>query len=707
MQDPAIITALGPGTKLRFLSTFAQSFQSVNKNFSDLLVFPYLENIKVYDSPNGTLGPASSYKNLRDLAVDGSTRFASLCTQDVGLARQVITYATTFQPLIEAVDVSTFVLSLHDVVKNYADSARTTSDQSAKFFTQFSTFIDALGGQIDAMADQLTNLDTEINAQSSDLGDQDIGQYLYGILKLVFNLAADITDAEVQIATLLQTTIDTIRGSFSHLFEDRSRLQKVIAGLKAMRVQISSLKALFSALKAGLVVVVNDSTSLLEVWDDVVTRLDTVTNVTRNASPTEVKSLVSSWNATSNDANAYIDAINTPVSRTIALRFAKVMAATTKVPITKREIQLSRKLSKADPHGQLQARLRSNPAFRQRFVRKQVARVKLMAPSAKAASSPEEAQVTAVIGPPDDAKQKLDALAENTGQIIKQFDQLLQIPFLNELACTDPDDGKTPTDVRSMVTIFRQRYLALQLQTIPVARDLQTYATTQITLLPTVTPQATTDPGSISLKDFLDINKGLTADYQTKATNLFNQSLTYQRSWDNAINSVTKSINECTANIDAWNKTVDDLTEEQKKATLYGALSIVGAFVCFAAAAFFPGALLGAGALIYTAVEELQKANRLSEAINDLKARIAIAMDTRDKLTQVLPYMKTISTSLTNVTQIWSTIVGSLTNIGAFYTILGGPAGPALWLTLEPKVAQNWQVVEDSCVAYITIVSSG
>ena len=40
---------------------------------------------------------------------------------------------------------------------------------------------------------------------------------------------------------------------------------------------------------------------------------------------------------------------------------------------------------------------------------------------------------------------------------------------------------------------------------------------------------------------------------------------------------------------------MDDLTEQQKKATLYGALSIVGAFLCFAAAAFFPGALLGAG----------------------------------------------------------------------------------------------------------------
>ena len=102
------------------------------------------------------------------------------------------------------------------------------------------------------------------------------------------------------------------------------------------------------------------------------------------------------------------------------------------------------------------------------------------------------------------------------------------------------------------------------------------------------------------------------------------RSLAFKQSWDNAINSVTKAINECNTNIESyvflflsffwseftsmsltlwlfslfdisWTKTVDDLTDQQKKATLYGALSIIGALVCFAAAAFFPGALLGAG----------------------------------------------------------------------------------------------------------------
>lgn len=705
-MDSNVINALGPGSKLRSLSTFAQSYQSVNKNFSDLLVFPFLENIKVYDTPNSDQPTAAAaYKSLRALAVDGSSRFASLCSQDIALARQAISYAVTFQPLIEAVDIATFVLSLHDVVKNYADSARANSEQSKKFFSQFASFIDILDNQIDAMSDQLVSLDEQIETQSSELQDQDIGQHLYQILKTVFNLATSIPDAEVQIAALLKTSIDTIRGSFSALFEDRSRLQKIISGLKDMRTQISSLRTIFSSLKSGLTVVTIDSASLLGVWDDVTARLQTVANVQRNASADEVKSLVSAWNKVSADADGYITAINAPTSSSFAVRTAKAMAETPKIPVTKREIQLHRQIAKADPNGQLQARLRTNPAFRQRFVRKQVARVKLA--TLAATDIPDEDKVKAVISPPDDAQAKLDELATNTGQILRQFDELLQLPFLQELSCTDPDDGKTPSDIRSMVTTFRKRYLDLQQETIPVARDLQTYANTQITILPMVTPNATTDPAQMSLKDFLDMNKGLTADYQTKSNDLFNKSLTYKRSWDNAINSVTKSINECTTNIDTWTKTVDDLTEQEKKATLFGALSIVGAFLCFAAAAFFPGALLGAGALIYTAVEELQKAHRLSEAINDLKARIAIASDTRDKLNKVIPFMQTIATSLTNVTQIWNTIVGSLTNIGAFYTILSGPAGPGIWNTIRPKVSDNWQTVENSCVAYINIVVSG
>ena len=223
------------------------------------------------------------------------------------------------------------------------------------------------------MNQQLATLNQQINDQSSQIQDQDIGKYLYNILKasplplnsavniltlpqIVYNLATDPSDAKVQIAALLKTTIDTISGTFSRLWGDKTRLQKVIDGLTSLRDQVTSLKTLFSSLKAGLVVVTTDSTSLLEVWDDVAARLEMVADVHRMATAGEVSTLVSAWNQVSNDASAYISAISAPASSASTLRAAKVLAATPKAPVTQHEIKLARILSKSDPQGQLQAR---------------------------------------------------------------------------------------------------------------------------------------------------------------------------------------------------------------------------------------------------------------------------------------------------------------------------------------------------------------
>lgn len=222
----------------------------------------------------------------------------------------------------------------------------------------------------------------------------------------------DLSNAEAQIAALLQVTIDTIRGSFSRLFEDQARLQKVIIGLKAMHTQISTLKTLFSSLKANLLVVISDSSALLDVWDDIVTRMETVKGVIRKATPAEIQTLVANWNQTSSDADTFISSVSGRRPSAFAIRAAKVMAATPKIPVTQREIQLHRQLARLDPQGLLQTRygfptyprvriteqnlcrLRSNPAFRQRFVRKQVLRIKLAALSS---ASPDEEKVKEVI----------------------------------------------------------------------------------------------------------------------------------------------------------------------------------------------------------------------------------------------------------------------------------------------------------------------
>ena len=59
--------------------------------------------------------------------------------------------------------------------------------------------------------------------------------------------------------------------------------------------------------------------------------------------------------------------------------------------------------------------------------------------------------------------------------------------------------------------------------------------------------------------------------------------------WDNAINLVMMKINECNDNIDKFQKSIDDLTEAQKKMILNVILGFFGAFLAFTAAVFLPG----------------------------------------------------------------------------------------------------------------------
>jgi len=59
--------------------------------------------------------------------------------------------------------------------------------------------------------------------------------------------------------------------------------------------------------------------------------------------------------------------------------------------------------------------------------------------------------------------------------------------------------------------------------------------------------------------------------------------------WDNAVNLVRMKINECDQNIIKWQESIDQLTEEQKKMTMYACLAAFGAFLAFTAAVFLPG----------------------------------------------------------------------------------------------------------------------
>ena len=74
------------------------------------------------------------------------------------------------------------------------------------------------------------------------------------------------------------------------------------------------------------------------------------------------------------------------------------------------------------------------------------------------------------------------------------------------------------------MNFYRNEYLKLQQDTLPVARDLKAYAEVQTALLPLVVPDDLAQPTDLSVSVFLSINAPLVADYKISATALSDRS---------------------------------------------------------------------------------------------------------------------------------------------------------------------------------------
>ena len=125
------------------------------------------------------------------------------------------------------------------------------------------------------------------------------------------------------------------------MFEDSFRLEQILTGLRALRDQLSSLKTKFIALSKGLTVVITNSKGLLNAWDDVADRQESVKEVTDTVPPAISEQIKSAWAKVAADAKEYADALTqTGSARSMhAIRSAQ-FNANRKVPITKHEIRL-------------------------------------------------------------------------------------------------------------------------------------------------------------------------------------------------------------------------------------------------------------------------------------------------------------------------------------------------------------------------------
>ncbi|KAF8326917.1 hypothetical protein F5887DRAFT_1288843 [Amanita rubescens] len=425
---------------------------------------------------------------------------------------------------------------------------------------------------------------------------------------------------------------------------------QILSALQALRDQISLLRTKLVALSKGLTVVITNSQQLLNVWDDIAARQGTVAGVTEMVPPTDSGRLMHAVRSTQFNANP-------------------------KVPITKHEICLYKMVAALggrapvfSPHGNLRSRI-------------------------AAALKDDDNVIEKVIGPPLDTQEKLEDLADSTGKIIDQFNTLLQTPYLDQILCTSPIDGSDSN-----------LYISLEI--------FAAYAVLQQTLLPFVKrdDQANTAAGDISLSMYLATNTPLVSEYVKSATELSKRSTEVKNDWDNAINLVKMKINECDFNIGKWQRSIDDLTEEQKNMTMHACLFAFGAFLAFTAAVFLPGVgmllALAVGAVLGgLAVREAIGSSQITEAINDLKASIQVAQETKRKLEALLTPMQEIAQNLSKVSLIWSDITTALTKLDTFYKVLNGPTGPSILDFVKPQVIIQWGVVNTSVQDYINTVA--
>ncbi|KAF8316526.1 hypothetical protein F5887DRAFT_1227143 [Amanita rubescens] len=239
----------------------------------------------------------------------------------------------------------------------------------------------------------------------------------------------------------------------------------------------------------------------------------------------------------------------------------------------------------------------------------------------------------------------------------KALHKLLVFPDLDTISLGDDLDKTTNlftlvasgnsrlsdlTNINVVMNYYREKYLQLQLDTLPVARDLATYATIQQILLPFVKrdDQADIMAGDIPPSIYLSTNTPLVSEYLESVKTLSERSTEVKNDWDNAINM---KINECDQKIDKWQQSIDELTEEQKNMTMFACFA---AFCAFLPAAGMLAALSVAGALGGTVVWQAIEVHKIIKAINELKAAVRNVKNTKAKLEALLTPMQEIAQSL-------------------------------------------------------------
>ncbi|KIM19871.1 hypothetical protein M408DRAFT_334234 [Serendipita vermifera MAFF 305830] len=314
--------------------------------------------------------------------------------------------------------------------------------------------------------------------------------------------------------------------------------------------------------------------------------------------------------------------------------------------------------------------------------------------------------VTSSFGaPPAYSAQTLPDMTATTGKINADFTKIMTMPFIDQLKVTGADGQET--SLGSVMLSCKTKYEALQMKTIPIVRDLYSYAMLQQTVLPIV-------GNTMSLTDFLASNQWLVMKYGASAKQIAKDTRALLDEYQGFHAMLLKNLDEVNKSIKANEEALRAAQAQydalMAKSIIEGLITLIATAGAIAALVAGQGPLavslgiLAAGNFA-SMVADAVAADKLPAVISSLKGIISSSQTTADELKQVIPVLQNIIELMSQISDIWDSIDGSLASVQQEYTLWNNPA--YFTPTMVNDAIASWLNVENQALAYIQIASDG
>lgn len=687
----ALEAILPPQQTVQILQDAPELNNKTQSTFNNLLRIPFLQEIRA-----GSLSqtPTAKTTPIVEVISEGLISFSAAQITDVNIVRKLSSLAATIPRLAAVLPHSRLAEVVTSLVSRYVDFANKKSVESKKFHNKFTATLESTSNALDILDDDLDVLRADIQQLEDEVESEDDDSFnsfsffrskpaakLLDFTRAYLRkyVVSDLSSEQSLLSTLAvllsvsaEEMTSVVRGT-----NNTPDISEFLRLLKNFQTRLRDVRLLMAALQNSMRSVLRQSVSLMSTWYLI---LDNVTVLKNSEEPDsvfsedEVEQIEGEWAALKENAEAYTRAVS-DVSSNAA------------ISVLERNVEIIRRSRSFQPRAEV---------------------------STRSLEGREEA--LSKLTTDEQTIEALDAISGSSGKIVATFNKLLRVPFLDSLKVSSSANSGTnkdgsggeggDIDLETLTLNFLQRYQKLQAETVPIARDLYSYARLQQRLIPLL-------DSSLSIDNFVRVNVGIISQHREKASEVHRLHNEFQQDWNVAILTVERAIGEQEVQIAQYKDTIAELIKQKKKMTMGAIFSFIGAAL-FTAAAFVTGGLLfvvvGATAigLVVTGSILASEAAKIQTAIDGYRRALKISEETLAELKFVLPIMVEIRDQLKSITLIWDDIVLKLSDLETgtqAWEFLAFVLQGDEWDPFKEAALNSWTSVEKNLLAYIAIVS--